>query len=231
MKLALTMIFALSFFVGQAQDADKIIKTHIEKVGGANKLKSVQSRIHKMTIKAQGQVIHMVQYRKRPNLAKVVIQTQGFDFVTNAYDGKQGWKMNQMGGTEKMSSKENLKMRDEGFDMVWLDYKKQGHTIALKGKEKIEGEECYKFVVNKRNGEVFTFYMSTTTYMIAMSENVRDTGETVKRYYSDYKKVNGIMTAHKIKGIAQGAAFEVEVNSVEINKPIEDKVFAYPDED
>ena len=124
MKLALTIIFAFTFFVGQAQDADKIINTHIEKIGGANKLKAVQSRIQKMTVKAQGQEMSMIQYRKRPNLVKVVVQAQGFDFVTNAYDGKQAWKMNQMGGTEKMSSKESLKMKEEGFDMVWLDYTK-----------------------------------------------------------------------------------------------------------
>ena len=109
-------------------------------------------------------------------------------------------------------------------------HKKQGHKIALKGKEKIENQECYKFVVTKKDGQDVTYYMSTTTYMIVMSQNVRDTGETIKRYYADYKKVNGIMEPHKIKGVAQGTPFEIELNSVEINKQIDHKLFAYPED-
>lgn len=225
MKIALTILLVFTMWAGQAQSVEQIVNKHLEKIGGVKKLKSINTRIRKMTVMAQGQEIPMTQYRKRPNKIKIVLEVQGMDFVTQAYDGKQAWRMGQMGGNQKIEGEAAKKIEEDDFDRIWIDYKKKGHTITLEGKEKIEEKECYKLKVKRKNGVEETYFINTVDYMIA--RRIGNDGKTITHYY-DYKKVNGVMVPHKVKGENNGNAFNVELNSFKINEKIDDKIFAYP---
>ncbi|EAY29266.1 outer membrane lipoprotein-sorting protein [Microscilla marina] len=228
-KLISSVLLCLGFVIGQAQNADKIVSTHIEKLGGIDQLRAMRARVQKMTVRSQGQNIPMIEYHKRPNRLKIVVQIQGMDFVTSAYDGRQGWKMNPLGMPERMSGYNTRKMGGREFDRLWVDYKKRGHKIAFKGKQRVKGQDCYKLLVTKKDGQQVAFCIATQSYMILKVESIREeTGTKVTRYYTDYKKVGGVMFAHKITGVTEGTKFDITIKSIKINEPINDKLFAYP---
>jgi len=229
MRTVLSIIFTLSFFVAQAQNVESIVAKHIESVGGAEKLKAIKSKVRTMSMSVQGQDITMVSYEKRQNKVKVVMEVQGMEFVTNCFDGKTGWRMNQMGGTDKYSDKENKESAANTFDGIWTSYKEKGHTIKLAGKEKIEGKECYKLEVTRKDGPTRTVFMGTDDYMIVKTISTNSAGATIVRYMSDYKAVSGVKFPHKMK-VEAGQTIEISVTSIKINEKIDDKIFAYPGE-
>lgn len=228
MKFALSIIFTCAIFVAQAQSVESIVAKHLEKIGGVKKLKAVNARVQEMTMSIQGQDITMLRYDKRPNKSKVVMKVQGMEFVTNCYDGKEGWKMNQMGGLEKYNDKQNQQNAEDSFDMLWVDYEKNGHTITLAGKEKVGDKECFKLDVTRRNGKKEIYYMGTQDYMIWKVTAKDASGSAVSRVLSDYKSVDGIKMPHKIKGEVGPQVFDIIVKSIKFNTSIDDKIFAYP---
>jgi len=229
MKTVLSILFTFSLFVAQAQNVDNIIAKHIKSIGGLEKLKAINSKVRTMSMSIQGQDVTMVSYEKRQNKVKVVMEAQGMEFVTNCFDGKTGWRMNQMGGTDKYSDKENKSSAANTFDGVWTNYKEKGHTIKLAGKEKVEGKECYKLEVTRKDGETRTVFMSTDDYMILKTISTNPAGTTITRYMSDYKTVAGVKFYHKMK-VDAGQTFEITTTSIKINEKIDDKIFAYPGE-
>ncbi|OJJ20796.1 hypothetical protein BKI52_09435 [marine bacterium AO1-C] len=229
MKTVLSLIFTLSFFVAQAQNVDKIVAKHIESLGGLEKLKAIKSKVRTMSMSIQGQDVTMVSYEKRENKLKVVMEAQGMEFVTNCFDGKTGWRMNQMGGTDKYSDKENKESAANTFDGIWTDYKEKGHTIKLAGKEKVDGKECFKLEVTRKDGQTRTVFMSTDDYMILKTVSTNPSGATITRYLSDYKAVAGVKFHHKMR-VEAGQTIDITISSIKINEKIDDKIFAYPGE-
>ncbi len=230
MKIILSIILTASVLMGQAQSVDDIVAKHIASRGGLKKLKAINTKVSTMSMNIQGQDITMVNYEKRENKMKVVMQAQGMEFVTNCFDGKIGWRMNQMGGTDKYSDKENKDSADNTFDGIWLNYKKKGYAVKLEGKEKVDGQECFKLQMTRNEGRTVTYFMSTKDYMVLKSVNTDANGKSSTRYTSDYKAVAGVKYPHTMKVERAGQTFEINVTSIKVNEKIDDKIFAYPGE-
>lgn len=230
-KLIFSLFLSLGVLASYAQSTEEIVRTHLEKLGGVKKLKAMRSIIRKMTLYSQGQTISMTEYYKRPNWAKIVLKIQGKDFVSNAYDGKQAWHMNDLGIPERLSSSETSLMRNKDFDRLWIDYKQRGHKVELQRKERVKGQLCHKLLVIKKYGQQIAFFISVKDYMVLKMEQIKEsTGAKITRYYSDYRKVGGLMFAHKISGTTAKTSYKIEVYQVQVNPHIADQVFKYPGE-
>ena len=149
---ALAAILSVPFLIvapAVAQEADltvdQIVQKHIEAIGGADKLKAVQS--FKATGKASlmgGQIeAPVVLQIKRPNSMRMDMDIQGKSLV-QAFDGATAWMINPfMGSTDpqKSSEEDSQSMRDEA-DMIegsLIDYKAKGNKVELIGKDHIHG--------------------------------------------------------------------------------------------
>lgn len=230
-KIVFSLLLCLGVGASYAQSANEIVRIHLEKVGGVAKLKAMYSMVRQMVLRSQGQVVLMKEYHKRPNWVKVVLRIQGGDFVSNAYDGKQAWRMNEIGMPERLSTSQTRQMRNKDFDRVWIDYQQRGHRIELKRQEQVKGELCYKLLVIKKRGQQIAYFIRVKDFMIAKMEQINErTGAKVTRYYSDYRKVDGLMFAHKISGVTNKTPYEITINSIQINRPIADQVFKFPDD-
>jgi len=216
--------------------AETVMNKYIESKYGMPKGKKLDKKLKKikditvrMDATIQGQSINVTRYQKAPNkfanaitMGTMVIQKQTFNGTTGKSSGMQGNE--DITGDDL----EDLKLSS----IMFLDakYADHGITYELLGIEPINGEDAYKMVQTKPNGETETEWFSVASGLKVKSMSVQENDEmpepiTVVTELSDYKEVNGIMFAHKTKQVFGPQTLDMTVTAVEINTKLGDEVF------
>ena len=246
MKAIAAAIVSVSFLLAApavAQEADltvdQIVQKHTEALGGAAKLKAIQS--FKATGKASlmgGQIeAPVVLQIKRPNSMRMDMDIQGKSLV-QAFDGTTAWMINPFVGStdpQKSSEEDTKSMRDEA-DMIegnLIDYKAKGNTVELIGKEDVEGSPAYKLKVTKKSGNIEYQYLDAQTFL-----QIKNTGkrkqmgqefdsETIP---GNYKPVNGVMMPFSISQKMNGnPVLQITMDKIEANVPVDEALFKFPE--
>lgn len=233
--LMMALVLLTTGFQIKAQNVDKIIDTYFENIGGKDKWGKVTSVVLEGEAQAQGQQIPMKIYRQQPNSLRIELSLQGKTIVQQAFDGKDAWGMNFMTGKmEKRPAETTKELAEEEFEPFYLNYKKKGHKIVLEGKEEIEGSECYKLKVTKKNGDVVYLFFDTENSILIMTRNTIKSGpakgQQTESYVSDYKEVNGLMMPHAMIEKVGGQKITINVKKITINSKLDAKLFAFPKE-
>ena len=195
------------------------------------KLKKIKDVTVKMSASIQGQSISLTRYNKAPNkfamsitMGPMVIQKQTFDGTIGKMSGMQGNK--DIEGEELEDLKESSVMFSD------LKYAASGKTYTLLGIEPIGGKDAYKIEVVSKSGNKETSWYDVASSMqvksMAITEMPEEAGGgtmTSVSEFSDYKVVNGINYAHKIKQTAGPQIIDMEVSSVEHNTKVGDEIF------
>lgn len=216
---------------------DEIIARNIEAHGGLAKMKSVQSMrlTGRMTL-GQGIEAPIVMEVKRPKNLRLEITVQGMTIV-QGYDGANGWQIVPFQGStdpQPMSADE-LKDADEQADMdgPLVDYKAKGHKVELQGKENVEGADCFKLKVTKKNGDIQYFFVDGDSFLelkMVGKRIVRGAEMEFETSLGDYKDVDGLILAHAIemgpKGSPQRQTIIVE--KIELNPSLDNARFKQP---
>ncbi|MCB0380729.1 MAG: insulinase family protein [Flavobacteriales bacterium] len=193
------------------------------------KLSKIKDLTVKMNASIQGQTIGVTRYQKAPNkfamvmaMGTMVIQKQTFDGTVGKVSGMQGNK--DVEGADL----DDLKASSEMF--AELNYEKHGIKHTLLGIEPLDGKEAYKMEKLSASGEKETVWYDVASGLQVKTMSVQTNedmgGEfVVMGLYSDYKEVNGIKFAHKIKQSFGPQVLDMEVTSVEVNTKLGDEVF------
>lgn len=212
---------------------DKFIEAKYGMPAGKNldkKLKKIKDVTVKMNASIQGQTISVTRYSKAPNkfamsmtMGPMVIQKQTFNGTEGNVSGMQGSK--KVEGEELEELKKSSVMHSD------VNYAASGDKFNLLGVEPIEGKDAYKIEVTKPNGDKESEWYDVASNLQVKSMQVKDAGEeaggaiTIVSIFSDYKVVNGINYAHKIKQSFGPQTLDMEVISVEQNTKLGDDVF------
>lgn len=243
-KVMLFAIAALFTFAVQAQSADEIINKYIENTGGKDKWKALKSVKTTGKVKFGGQEFPLTIIQAEGGKQKVFASVQGMEFVQMAFDGTTGWSTNQMTmKAEKMEAEdsENMKRSAADFPDPFIDYAEKGYKVELEGKEKVEGTDCFKIKLTKKPEMVEGKEVESVSYYFFDAENyvplvVKNTvkkgpakGVMIETVLSDYQEVNGLFFPFSMTVKSNGQAGQtINIEKVELNAAIEDKVFALP---
>jgi len=233
-KTFVVLVALVTTLAAQAQDVDAILTKYFANTGGVDKWKALKSTKMEGTATTQGIEINGVMYGKAPNLARQEFSLQGQSFV-QAYDGTTAWGINPMAGPEpqKLPEDQAEQLTSQTFESEFIDYKTKGHTVALEGKETIEGTETFKVKLTKKNGDVEYHYFDTENYVPIMVKTFAKAGpakgQASETYLSDYQEVEGLMFPFFIDTKMGGQSImKIAIKSVKLNEPMDDKLFAYP---
>ena len=213
---------------------DKAIEAKYGMAAGKSldkKLKKIKDITVKMSASVQGQSISITRYSKAPNkyamsitMGPMVIQKQTYDGVKGKMSGMQGNK--DIEGEDLEELKEDAKMFGD------VNYASSGNKYALLGIEPIGDKDAYKIEVTNKAGDKSSDWYDVATGLQVKSMKVSEMPEeagggtvTSITEYSDYKMVEGINRAHKIKQIAGPQIIDMEVTSVEVNTKLGDEIF------
>lgn len=233
MKRFSTLLLSVALAVGTtvsavAQTADEIVQKHLSAIGGADAWRNVKTMKMVGAVKAPGvdmPITMTLEHEKAMRMDMTIGGMENYLIVTPT----EGWSYFPVGGQTKPEAMtpDQLKAMAEQLDVQgeFLDYAKKGHTVELQGKEDIEGTECYKIRLKRKDGTEEISYIDPATYYIVRSvtKATADGQEQEStQSFSNYQKVDG--------GIVLPMSIESEqgpltLTSVEVNKPIDASVF------
>ncbi len=222
---------------GFAQTADEVIAKYISTVGGKDRIAAVTSlrRTGKFT-GGGGFEAGVLEMNARPNHVRQEFAIQGMTAV-NAYDGKNGWKIDPFEGKKDAESlsEEELKsiIEDSDLDGPLVNYAQKGNKVELMGKETVEGSEAWKIKVTTPAGDVRNYFIDTSTNVpikIETRRMVRGAEREYETVLGDYKDVNGWYLPFSIENGVKGNPNRQKVtySKIEANVPMADGIFVRP---
>lgn len=220
-----------------SKSAEEIINKYIKTVGGAEKIQAVKTlrRSGKFT-GGGGFEAAIVEENKRGNMVRQEFSLQGMTQI-NAYDGKQGWKIEPWQGKKDVEplGEEEMKqiVEDADFDGPLVNYQQKGNKIEFTGMEPVEGTDAYKLKVTLANGDVRYYYMDTDYFVpikIDLKRMIRGAEREYETTLGDYKEVAGWYLPHSFETGTKGSPNKQKVTyeKIEANIPIDDSRFSVP---
>ena len=207
--------------------AEELVAKNLEARGGAAKLRAVTS-IHRVgKVRAGGGLDAKVEsWAVTPGSARGEFSLQGMTAV-QAWDGSQAWAISPFGGRkepQKLSS-EDAKGLIEQADIAGplVDYQAKGNTIEYLGTEDIDGTDAHKLRVNLKNGDSEIRYIDPDQFLeirVVSHRMVRGQDQVDTVDLGEYEKVDGIYFPFE--------SGQSHLDSVELNKPIDPKIFGFP---
>jgi hypothetical protein len=229
-KLLLSLSVLASGFMVSAQSADEIVDKHIAAIGGKENWNKVNSMVMEGSLNVMGREVgvKITQVHNKGSRQDIsVAGMSGYEITTPT----GGWVFMPFQGQAKPEPipadavKEALDDLDLHGNLV--DYKAKGHSVELLGKEDVEGTECYKLKVNRKNSGEQTIFVDPDSYLIVRAITKRKAmGQEMEMTsnLSDYKEVNGVKVPFSVSQQFGTVVF----SSVKINEPVDEKLFAAP---
>lgn len=230
----LTVLFLVIGNVVMSQSLDDILKEHFTAIGQDNLLKVNTQKLTGKMIQG-GIEIPFIQMAKRPDKIRVEGTFQGLTFI-QTFNGKEGWSLNPFAGVTdpQPMSDDDLKGMHYQADMdgmLW-NWNEKGYTVAFDGKEDMEGTYCYKIKLDTKEGDSFTYYIDTDSYLMLRSNSkVKRMGNEMESdtYYSNYMMTEGMAVPAKIETKMKDQLMgTLVIETVELNTELDDALFEKP---
>ncbi|HEX5386620.1 MAG TPA: hypothetical protein VFW66_07985 [Gemmatimonadales bacterium] len=236
---ALVLAFALTCAVrpASAQTADDVVERAVAARGGADRIKAMHSQRLSGKIAYDGDAPgpFMVEM-ERPGRMREQVTRQGTTVVRTT-DGKSGWVLDPSSRSSEAHPIDGDELKSMAgsadFEGPLVDYKAKGNSVALEGKEHVDGHDAFKLKITLPDSSVRYDYIDSRTFLeVRRDETVRRNGQdvVVESHFREYRSVNGVMVPFDIESGAQGSRHKrrILLDDVDINAHIADADFGKP---
>jgi hypothetical protein len=242
---AVLPLLLCSFAAANAQTADDLVAKNLAARGGADKLAAIHAIVSTGELRFPGDFkLSYKETRERIDPAsgncavRVDAALQGLT-VVQAYDGKDGWRINPFEGrkdAEKMGADETRELADEGsIDGALLAARAKGSQVDYLGREDIDGTEAYKLRVTQSDGTVFTYFLDPDAFLeirILERRTIRGSEKETQTDLGDYERVAGVYFPFSIaSGQKDGADSDrqvITIDSATANTDVPSSLFQMP---
>ncbi|MEP7197004.1 MAG: hypothetical protein ABI851_10825 [Saprospiraceae bacterium] len=217
MKKIILAILSIAFisFQTNAQTADEIIEKNIKSMGGAEKLKSIESLVFEGQVNSQGMEIPITITTLKNKGWRMEINVMGMSgWMIVRPDS--GWVFMPFQGQSKPEAmtQDQLKESIEQLDLEGelVNYKEKGHTVEYIGMDDVEGTECHKLKILTKSGNVHYELIDPVSFFTVRKISKQKAGGKEVEVQTDlgnYKEVEGgFMFPHTITSM--GGPFELK---------------------
>lgn len=206
--------------------AEKVIADYLLALGGKENLRKIKDLSIVMAASLQNNPVEIVQTVKAPNKSSSEVKMGGMVVQKEVYNGKEV-AMYQMGQQITMTEEQKKEAAYKSVMFPELEYEQWKVEMTLKGIEKLEGEDVYVIETVLPTGTKSTQYFSVATGLkVKEAMNIETPqGNVVQNIaYADYKEKSGVKFPYKVTLSPPGLT--AEIISIDINKGVDDKVFA-----
>ena len=241
--MKLTKIFASAFILlatsaaSFAQTANEIVAKHIEAMGGADKWKAVKAMEMNNKFTVQGMDIASKTVIVSGKSLRTDISVMGQEIIS-AIDGETGWAQQpaMMGGTGEPEDMPGAMIK-ESRKQVYLggslmNYKENGSTIELVGKEKLEGVDVYHLKLTEKAGDITNLFVSTSNYYVLKSagkRNIQGKEVDAEVNFSNFKQIEGLTFPYTMETASpMGGMMTIETDSIKLNPKVDESIFKKP---
>lgn len=216
-------------------DAEVILDRYVEVTGGLEAYNRIKNRVTEsiFEIPQMGIRATITSYHSKPNMIYVKMASDKLGTVESGSNGDVAWEKSMMMGPKIKEGDEKADaLRDALFDSqaYWRDVY---HSVECVGIETIDGKLCYKVVMTPKIGNAQTFYFDKESNFLIRAEWIAKLQMgtiPVEVLVSDYKKVDGILIAHRASVKAMGQERLMTTIRVEHNVKLPESIFKLPEE-
>jgi hypothetical protein len=229
--LKITLLIAAFAFAASAQSPEKFLKNAEKALGGSKALQAARS------VTRSGHVIRVSDgavgsYSSRtvePDLYNEDIELDGFEIETGT-NGRSGWSRNSRDGLRTLTGNESLGMRAAALyrNHLWLERKRERSKLAYAGQSSIDGKAVNAVTLTTIRGVVIKIYFDTATGLPLRDEITLPGSTAETRDYDDYRTVGNVKMPFFERIGNRGEVYEVRLDAVEINKPVDAAAFNFP---
>lgn len=152
-----------------------------------------------------------------------------------AFDGETAWMTAPWTGNpapQVMPPDRTTDLKNRAdMDGVLFNWKEKGHSLELAGTDTLNGLELYKIKVVRKDGGIEYDFIDASGFLLRKRLSYRKAGEKevpVESYYRDYRTVGGIPFAFTVETNNGGRVSEIQLETVELDKPVDLKIFTMP---
>lgn len=229
-------IALFSTVIASAQTADEIISKYIQAIGGKDLLAKITSVYTESSMDVMGTQGNIKTTTLNGKGMRQDIDISG-STITNCYSDTGGWSVNPMtGGTSPEAMPEGQYKSGKGQIVVgapFINYAEKGYKAELTGTEAVGTVNAYKIKITAPDSTSSVYFFDPgTSYLIKSVQMMEMQGQMMDNEitYSDYRQVEGYAVPYKMGMNIAGGQFQmaITVSKVELNKPVDETIFAKP---
>ena len=225
-----------------AQTADEIVEKHLAALGGRAALAKLTSRVMTGTFTVStpaGEFSGPVEITNQaPNKVRTLINLDlsavgvGKMTIDQRFDGITGYAIDTLQGNRDITGDQLEAMRNAVFPSPLLNYKENGITLELTGKEKVGDRDAYLVVMKPKTGPSSKVYFDATTFLMIRQVATLDIPQVgpleQTTDLSDEREVDGVKVPHKIASTSSVQNFTVTLTKVVHNSTLDQTLFSKP---
>ncbi|HYG65666.1 MAG TPA: hypothetical protein VEL74_23990 [Thermoanaerobaculia bacterium] len=220
-----------------APTVDELVEKNLQAKGGKEKLQALKGlRMTGKMAMGPGMEGSLLIETARPDKMRSDVTIQGMT-VSQAYDGKTGWKVMPFTGktdAEPMTEEELKQMQRQATGMDGLmGYKERGETLEYLGKADLEGTPVHKLKWTRQGGDSAVLYLDAEHFLELRADGkalVQGQQMESVTTFGDYKEVGGILFAHSMQLSMPGGmgGMTMTIDKIEVNPDLPASRFAMP---
>ena len=212
---------------------DEILQKYL-KASAVDKLQKVNTIISTGTL-VQQDAMPIKTIRMRPDKFLQVFDVADITCY-QGYDGTTAWFTAPYSGNPKPQMMPpdragDIKIRAD-FDGPLVNWKAKGYQLETAGIDTVEKALAYKLKLTRPDAVVEYYSIDQKSFLLVKRQFVRMArGQEVRMdaFYKGYKPIQGIPFPFTVENYMSGQPFNtVQFESIELNKPVDDKDFKMP---
>ncbi|MEP0827627.1 MAG: aspartyl protease family protein [bacterium] len=217
-------------------DPYEILNKHIEINGGLERLKAERSQYMEGTLAVAGLSGTIKVWTKKPDLSRADVDLG----ILKQFQGSNpefDWVLDSNGKLQKITTfdeptlkRKELKKRMA--ELEYLDPQSEIFKVSYDGMAEVEGKKCYAIkIANTLNSDIYTSFINAENFMLEKT-SAKEGEDGADSYYGDYREIEGLKVAFKIKEIQHltGQTQEITISEYRSNPEIEPSQFYPPGE-
>ena len=231
--LTLSMLLVGAAVGAKAQTLDEVVNKHITAMGGETKLKALNSQIAEGSMSIQGMDFPLKVINLNQKAMRIEFEAMGTKNV-QVITAKGGWMFLPVQQQQAPVDSDPADLADAQRDLdltgELVDYKTKGHTAELIGKETIDGKELYKIKLTRKDASISNYFVDPANWYVTKrttAKSIQGQEIEIVENFSDFKKSgNGYVYAAAVEQLPMG--MKINYTKVDINTPVDEKVFEKP---
>jgi hypothetical protein len=217
----------------QTPTVDQVLEKYIAGSGGRAALEKVTSVDAKGTIQIAdmgiGGTVELIQ--KAPNKAVTVISLAGVGEQREGFDGTVGWSVDPQNGGREKSGAELAEAKRGAIFGRELKMKEIYPTMAVKGREPINGKDAYVVEATSMDGAPAKLYFDVESGLCVRQVVTRTTPQgpiEVEASFEDFRPVDGVKRPFTVRQVTSMFSAVIQFSEIKQNVAIDDVVFKMP---
>ncbi len=223
----------------QDPELQRILKAHVDAMGGWRAWNKVESIRLTGTIEREGQTYDFCIIKKRPDQIRMTLNVSLPDSsdqvlqVIRAYDGKNCWSANRLEGDPDLNAKSLAK--EEALDLIensgvlpLLIKTRENHAIMelVDAGNASEGRSIIIRAVDQKSGSTKEFFLEPSTMMVQKITTTYTGGKAATTVLSDYATYSEVkLPTHMVITDEMSGSSKMQFSLIEIGVGIYEEYF------